>query len=64
MFVKETAYVFPMFNYAEGLKIRISKALLLVHEEILDWTWTEMDYRKDMNRFAKEAQLQHLRTNI
>ena len=53
-----------MFNYAEGLKIRISKALLLVHEEILDWTWTEMDCRKDMNRFAKEAQLQHLRSNI
>lgn len=48
LFVKDIMHALPMLSNVEGLKIRISQAMLRVHEEILDSTWAEMEYLWDI----------------
>jgi hypothetical protein len=63
-FVKDIAYVIAKLDNVEGFKIRISKVTLFVHKDILDRTWAAMVYRWDIIRFAKEAHVQRLQTNV
>jgi len=58
--VKDQVYVPPLAASIPELKVRIRTALKTITADMLQTVWNELDYRVDVCRITKGANIYHL----
>ena len=59
-YVKDQVYVPPLPASIPELKVRIRTAIETITADMLQTVWNELDYRVDVCRITKGAEIEHL----